>query len=73
MSEPPPTASTAAKAIANEGFRTDLKENMGRIWGDGTYLGIGPGTSESAEYYKQWFADPATLTEAMARLSRALA
>ena len=31
---------------------------MGRIWGNGTYLGSGP---ESAEYYKEWVNNPETL------------
>jgi hypothetical protein len=52
------TTGDAATAIQREGFRHDLKENMGRIWGNGTYLGTGP---ESAEYYREWTKNPQTL------------
>jgi hypothetical protein len=52
------TTQPAAAGIEKEGFRLDLKEKMGRIWGEGTYLGMGP---ESAEYYKEWTKDPRTL------------
>ena len=36
------TTEAAASSIEKGGFRLDVAEKMGRIWGNGTYLGLGP-------------------------------